>query len=70
MKLGEQVKIKPSNGIKIRKPDTGQYLAAEGETVVITSYWLRRSNDGDIERASVQEQAADIAEPSKPKTKG
>jgi hypothetical protein len=69
MKLGEHVKIKPSNGIQIRKPD-GSFLAAEGETVVITSYWLRRSNDGDIERAAVQEQAADIAEPSKPKTKG
>jgi len=57
MKLGDQIRIKPASGIKLRKPD-GQLLAAEGEIVVANSYWFRRLQDGDIE------EIADVQEPS------
>jgi hypothetical protein len=51
MKLGESTRIKPKGGIKLRK-ENGQILATDGETVVVTSYWLRRFKDGDIEKVT------------------
>lgn len=37
----------PLNGRRIRKPD-GTLLAAGGERVTQSSYWLRREKDGDV----------------------
>lgn len=39
--------LKPAVGLQVRKP-TGSHLAPEGEPVEMTSYWLRRLNDGDV----------------------
>lgn len=47
MLLGQIVTIKPVNGAYLRKED-GTVLASAGEQVVVTSYWLRRINDGDV----------------------
>jgi len=47
MLLGQTVTIKPVNGAYLRKED-GAVLADAGELVVVTSYWLRRINDGDV----------------------
>jgi len=69
MKLGQPVKLKPANGLTLRK-ENGQFLAEGGETVIASSYWLRRLNDGDVEEVAadvVQEPAADQP---KLKTKG
>lgn len=55
MILGQPVTLKPFNGIHLRKED-GSVLLAEGETVIASSYWLRRLHNGDIE----------IVEPAKP----
>jgi len=69
MILGQPVKLKPTNGLKLRK-ENGLFLAEDGETVIASSYWLRRKNDGDVEEVAdeaVQEPAADQ---QKPKTKG
>lgn len=49
----EKTLYRPANGadgkpLKVRKPDGG-YLAAEGEALVLDSYWLRRLQDQDIE---------------------
>lgn len=68
MKLGEQAKIKPKAGIQLRK-ENGQILAADGETVTVTSYWLRRFKDGDIEAVSDAPAAASAEQPTT-KTKG
>lgn len=44
-----QAFLKPANEkLKVRKPDTGEYLSAEGEHVELTSYWRRRMKDGDV----------------------
>ncbi|WP_299733992.1 DUF2635 domain-containing protein [uncultured Endozoicomonas sp.] len=46
MKAGEQTCIlKPANGLKVRKIN-GQHLAAEGEPVRMSAYWLRRLKEG------------------------
>ncbi|WP_265436091.1 DUF2635 domain-containing protein [Aeromonas media] len=39
--------LKPNKGLSIRKPD-GSKLAAEGERVPRTSFWLKRLADGDV----------------------
>lgn len=47
MILGQPVTLKAVHNLKIRKED-GQYLAEDGETVIATSYWLRRLDNGDV----------------------
>lgn len=39
--------LKPKEGLTLRKPD-GSKLAAEGERVPRTSFWLKRLSDGDV----------------------
>ncbi|MDM5141737.1 DUF2635 domain-containing protein [Aeromonas bestiarum] len=39
--------LKPAPGLVIKKPD-GSKLAAEGERVPRTSFWLKRLADGDV----------------------
>jgi len=69
MKLGEPTKIKPKDGLKLRK-ENGQFLAEGGETVIASSYWLRRLNDGDVEEVTDEAVQEQIADQPKPKTKG
>ncbi|MFY4004730.1 DUF2635 domain-containing protein [Achromobacter denitrificans] len=33
--------------LKVRKPQGG-YLSDEGEQIVLTTYWRRRRDDGDV----------------------
>ncbi|MCQ4108088.1 DUF2635 domain-containing protein [Aeromonas sp. JL9] len=39
--------LQPAKGLVIKKPD-GSKLAAEGEKVPRTSFWLKRLADGDV----------------------
>lgn len=39
--------IRPERGLTVPKPDGGM-LAAEGEELKLTPYWLRREADGDV----------------------
>ena len=62
--MSEQKHLRPAEGVKVRRPD-GRHLAAEGETVTMTSYWQRRLADGDVVEgtaaapAAVEKQAGD-----------
>lgn len=40
--------LKPSPGAKVRDPVTKQHLAADGESVPRSSYWLRRVAEGVV----------------------
>lgn len=40
--------VKPKEGIKIRRPDTGVHLDADGEFVPKNTFWARRVLDGDV----------------------
>ncbi len=51
-----KTRIQPAPGRQVRQPD-GTPLPEEGLDVVLTSYWRRRRDDGDIV----------IAPPAKPK---
>lgn len=42
-----ELNLKPAPGLVIKKPD-GSKLAAEGEKVPRTSFWLKRLADGDV----------------------
>ena len=42
-----QIRIKPADGLIVRKPDT-ELLKKDGETVTVNSYWQRRLNQGDV----------------------
>ncbi len=40
--------IKPArDGLLVRKPD-GTHLAADGEMLAVSAYWLRRETCGDV----------------------
>jgi hypothetical protein len=39
--------VRPAHGQLVRHPD-GRCLAAQGEAVVLTSYWRRRIGAGDV----------------------
>ncbi|EHK5439451.1 DUF2635 domain-containing protein [Aeromonas hydrophila] len=51
-----ELNLKPAPGLVIKKPD-GSKLAAEGERVPRTSFWLKRLADGDV--LPVEEAQAD-----------
>ncbi|AWY02230.1 DUF2635 domain-containing protein [Marinomonas primoryensis] len=43
------ITIKPAKeGVNVPKPD-GKHLAAEGETVKRSAFWVRRLSDKDVE---------------------
>jgi hypothetical protein len=45
----ETVKLKPKSGIKLKNPETRLELSAEGEDVVLSTFWRRRIMEGDVE---------------------
>lgn len=47
MQFGQPVIAKPAKGLRIRKED-GTQLPEEGDTVIHSSYWQRRKDDGDV----------------------
>ena len=47
MQLGQPITIKPAGARHLRKED-GRVLSPDGETVIASSYWLRRLHAGDI----------------------
>ena len=47
MQFGQPVIAKPAKGLRIRKED-GTYLPEDGDTVIHSSYWQRRKDDGDV----------------------
>ena len=55
-----ELNLKPAPGLVIKKPD-GSKLAAEGEKVPRTSFWLKRLADGDVEH--VKQAAKAIKKP-------
>jgi len=40
--------VRPADGLKIRDPETGNYLPETGQIVPRTPFWLRRLKDGDV----------------------
>lgn len=51
--------LKPANDkLKVRRPDTGEYLPAAGASVELNTYWRRRLRDGDVVKASAPRQTA------------
>ena len=61
----QTVTLKPAvvdgEPLKVRKPQGG-YLAAQGEPIVLTTYWRRRRDDGDVTEVSATSQASDPAD--------
>lgn len=45
--LHKPVFATPKAGLNIRKED-GKYLPEGGDTVIHSSYWVRREQDGDV----------------------
>ena len=60
-----KIKIKPKDGLKVVHPDSKRAIAAEGEEVVQSSYWLRRLADGDV--LLVEQKEETKAQPAKGK---
>lgn len=45
--LHKPVFAKPKQGLQVRKED-GQFLPEGGDTVIHSTYWARREQDGDV----------------------
>lgn len=69
--LHKPVFAKPKQGLQVRKED-GQFLPEGGDTVIHSTYWARREQDGDvtlsdqlpIEQAPVEETPKKSAKPA------
>lgn len=63
----QTVTLKPAvidgEPLKVRKPQGG-YLATQGEPIVLTTYWRRRRDDGDV--VAVDETQPGVAAPADP----
>jgi len=42
------IHVIPGPGLKVRDPEQGDHIPADGRTVPDNSYWRRRLNDGDV----------------------
>ncbi|EON14817.1 DUF2635 domain-containing protein [Pandoraea sp. SD6-2] len=58
--------IKPAPGIKLRDPETKQFVPESGQEVgEFDLYWVRRINDGDAIRVSEETPEAPSAKQGK-----
>lgn len=48
MKKDTRIHLIPAEGLKVRDPERGGHLAAEGRPVELTPYWRRRRDKGDV----------------------
>lgn len=62
----EKIFATPKPGLRVRKED-GSVLAAEGEAVARTAFWLRRQRDGDVTLGPVPAPKP-VTKPAKPAT--
>lgn len=58
------VHLVPVEGRSVRDPRSGNVVPAEGVTVELDRFWIRRLRDGDVTKAS----AAPAPAKKKPKT--
>ncbi|MGQ5789898.1 DUF2635 domain-containing protein [Serratia sp. IR-2025] len=65
--------LKPKGDVRVRKPD-GTYLAAEGESLLLSAYWLRRIAEGDVDVTDIatlnREDDVAVKDVTPPKTVG
>jgi hypothetical protein len=67
----ERKMLKPAEGCLVRHPGNYRPLAAEGESVEMTSYWVRKLRDQDVVEIKQDEAEAEAkAETSQKKTAG
>ncbi len=45
---GERVLATPNQGRRIRRPEDGALVPAEGRVVAVSAYWRRKAADGDV----------------------
>lgn len=57
--------VKPKEGSKIPRPESGRMLKPEGEEVDQSTYWRRRAADGDVTVTEVAQAAAPVASKKK-----
>ncbi len=63
------MRIKPAPGFAVIDPDRGDHLPAEGRDIVLSAYWRRRLEDGDVlQEADAEAGVAKSANP--PSRKG
>ncbi len=53
MQFGQPIIVKPAKGLKVRK-ENGTFLPDAGDTVVHSSYWARREQDGDVTLSEIK----------------
>lgn len=64
------MKLAPRTGMVVIDPVTSQALPADGADVEMSSYWVRRLDDGDVIQADEQKAAPDsIPSPRKTRTR-
>lgn len=61
----ERVFVKPKEGLLVRDEKTKQILPIEGKVVEMSTYWVRRLKDGDVELVKNAEKAEAPKAPEK-----
>ncbi|CCU70937.1 DUF2635 domain-containing protein [Thalassolituus oleivorans] len=46
--MSDKLKVKPAEGVNVRRIENGKHIAAAGEEVPNNSFYRRRIKDGDL----------------------
>jgi hypothetical protein len=46
--MSDKLKVKPREGVNVRRVESGKHIDAKGEDVPNNSYYRRRIKDGDL----------------------
>ena len=56
--------VKPKDGLKIKRPDTGRLLDPAGEAVPKNTFWMRRIAEGDVSEVASKVEAKAETKPA------
>lgn len=45
----KRVFIKPRDGVRVRDPQSNEYISQDGQALFCSAYWKRREADGDVQ---------------------
>jgi hypothetical protein len=65
--MSDKLKVKPREGVNVRRVESGKHIDAKGEDVPNNSYYRRRIKDGDLIDINAAKSDTKVAAKKEPK---
>lgn len=65
--MSDKLKVKPAQGVNVRRVENGKHIDAKGEDVPNNSYYRRRIKDGDLIDINAAKSDTKVAAKKEPK---